>query len=70
MKYPYLKIVHEEIADGGWAMAITDMVYFAVKVFIFISVGYFAVYMFAQTWAAIMAKNLSPACIQEIANVK
>jgi len=66
MKYPYLKVVHEEVADGGFLMFLADMILFAIKVFIFVGVGYLALWSVGIVVAKYMSDHLSPECISQL----
>jgi len=66
MKYPYLKVVHEEVADGGWSMAIVDMIWFSVKFFLIVGIGYMAVWSITISLAKELNKSMSPECVAEM----
>jgi hypothetical protein len=69
MKYPYLKTVHEEIADGGIKMLMGDMILFSIKTFLFVGVGWVALWCFTFAISDSLQKHLSNECIKEIANI-
>lgn len=44
--YPVLKMIQEEVVDGGWRWMLYDLIFFALKTFIFVGVGYLALLSF------------------------
>jgi len=55
MKYPYEHIVQAETRDGGLTMMFHEMIFFALKVFVFCFVGYIALWCAS----AVIAKELN-----------
>jgi len=62
MKYPYLKVIHEEVAEGGFAMFLSDFLYFSLKCFLFTAIGWVVFFSVAQTAGTMFIEQLPSLC--------
>lgn len=69
MKYPYLKKITEEIADGGIKMLLTDMIIFTIKYFIIIFLLYYTIFAIGYTLNDILFSKMSQECLNQIENI-
>lgn len=65
MRYPYLKIVHEEVVDGGWVMLLGDMLAFSLKTFLLIGIGYLSLIAFGNIYASSITSKVTPECLSQ-----
>lgn len=62
MKYPYLKVVHEEVADGGISLMLIELTLFCCKTALFIGIGWMVILSVTTSWAVVFAQELPNIC--------
>jgi len=60
MLYPYAKIIHEEVVDGGWKFLFVDQVIFFLKCFVFI----FTFFLVSFVWYDFMVSVVGDKCVE------
>lgn len=69
MLYPIEEKYSVKVVEGGWHNLIIDMILFCAKVFLFFFVGWMALWSMLWIWADYASSNLSPSCLEEVANM-